>query len=102
MTDNQAAGGDARATVTIVNKKGLHARPAALFAKVAEGFDAEITVSAGGHSVSARSIMGLLTLGASQGTSIVIAGHGQDAAAAIAALTRLVENHFEEEDFPGY
>lgn len=102
MSGSPGGGANARVTVTIANKKGLHARPAALFAKVAEGFDAEVTVSTGGHSVSARSIMGLLTLGAARGTPIVIDGRGPQAEAAVAALARLVENRFEEEDFPGY
>lgn len=102
MSDNSGGAENAHATVTIANKKGLHARPAALFAKVAEGFDADVTVSTGGHSVSARSIMGLLTLGAARGTSIVMEARGPQAEAAIAALVRLVENRFEEEDFPGY
>ena len=102
MTESTDGPSGARATVTVVNKKGLHARPAAMFARVADGFDADIVVSVGAHSVSANSIMGLLTLGAARGAQMVIVGNGPDAEAAVAALARLVENHFEEEDFPGY
>lgn len=91
-----------RAVSTIVNQKGLHARAAAMFAKTAEAHDAEITVSAHGQTVSGESIMGLLMLGAARGAEIEISASGPAAADALAALTRLVDNGFEEEDFPGY
>lgn len=91
-----------RAVVTIVNQKGLHARAAAMFAKTAEAYDADITVSAHGHTVPGGSIMGLLMLGAARGAEIEISTTGPAAADALAALTRLVGNGFEEEDFPGY
>lgn len=90
-----------RVTVEIVNKKGLHARAAALFTKVAGGYDAGVSVTANGHTVTADSIMELLTLGAACGTRIEISVTGRDAAAAAAALVRLVKNCFEEDDFPG-
>jgi phosphocarrier protein len=102
MTD---ASGGATAAVSrrrtvIVNVKGLHARAAANLAKAADRFAADTTVSAGGQTVSARSIMGLLMLGAAKGTEIEIAGRGPDAAAAVEALVRLVERRFDESDPP--
>lgn len=96
-------GGNAlRATVTVINKKGLHARAAALFVKVAGSFDAEVAVTANGHTVPGTSIMGLLMLGAARGTEIRIVAAGPEAERALEALVRLVANRFEEEDFPGY
>lgn len=92
----------ARVTVEIVNRKGLHARAAALFTKVARAYDADVSVTANGRTVTADSIMELLTLGAACGTHIELSATGRDAAQATAALVRLVENRFEEEDLPGY
>ncbi len=84
--------------VTIVNLRGLHARAAARFAERAETFACEIEVSRGGETVSGRSIMGLLLLGASRDCVIEIATDGEDAAAAIEALCALVDDGFGESD----
>jgi phosphocarrier protein len=86
-----------RRTVTVCNQRGLHARAAARFAKLAETFDAQVTVGCHGHSVSATSIMGLMMLAAGVGTEIEIAGGGPQAEPAVAALAALVEARFEEE-----
>lgn len=86
------------ASVTVTNARGLHARAAAAFARVAGRFDADVTVMARGHSVSALSIMGLLMLAATRQTEIGIQATGADAAVAVAALAQLVENRFEEDD----
>lgn len=86
-----------RKDLTIVNKRGLHARASAKFVKLASGFDAEVTVSRDGQSVDARSIMGLLMLSAGQGCPIEIAAEGPDAEAAVAALADLVGCRFEED-----
>ncbi len=83
-------------SVTIINQRGLHARAAARFVKLAEGFTAEITVSKNGSSVSGRSIMGLMMLAAGPGCSIEIKAEGADAEAAVAALAHLVESKFDE------
>jgi phosphocarrier protein len=85
-----------RRSVTIVNERGLHARAAARFAKLAEVFDARIVVSSKGYSVSALSIMGLMMLAAGPGTEVEIAAAGSEAEAALAALAALVEDGFEE------
>jgi phosphocarrier protein len=82
--------------VTIVNQKGLHARAAARFAKLAAEFDARVTVSRGGQTVTALSIMGLMMLAAAKGSAIDLAAEGPDAEAALDALAALVERGFDE------
>ncbi len=82
--------------VTIVNAKGLHARAAARFAKLAAEFDARVTVSRGGQTVTALSIMGLMMLAAATGSTIDLRAEGPDAAAALDALGALVERGFDE------
>ena len=84
------------AEVTVVNKRGLHARASAAFVKCVEKFDAEVTVTKDGQSVSGASIMGLMMLAASPGSIILIETEGQDADQAMEALTMLVEKGFYE------
>lgn len=86
----------AQQTLKIVNERGLHARAAAKFAALAEEFDVCITVSNGRESVGGRSIMGLLLLGAAQGTEITIEADGADAAVALDAIAALVADGFGE------
>ncbi|WP_411287337.1 HPr family phosphocarrier protein [Phenylobacterium sp.] len=85
-------------TVEIVNKRGLHARASAKFVKTAATFDAEVMVSKDGHSVDARSIMGLMMLAAGPGCCIEIVAEGRDAAAALDALAALVAARFDEDE----
>ncbi len=85
----------------VINERGLHARAAALVARVAGRFEAEVTVATTAGQVSALSIMGLLMLGANTGTTLHIKAEGAAAEDAADALVRLVENGFEEEVFPG-
>ena len=92
-----SSSGIQRADVKIRNKKGLHARASAKFVKCAEGFSAKINVSRDGQSVGGTSIMGLLTLAASQGTTISIVAEGADANEALIALVALVRDGFGEE-----
>ncbi len=80
----------------IVNEKGLHARASAKFVEVVENFDASAEVSKDGMSVSGDSIMGLLMLGASRGTSILVKTSGPEAEALMEALDRLVQGFFGE------
>ena len=100
--DGPAAGGAPQGdavvrTVEIVNKLGLHSRPAAKFAAMAETFDAAILVSArGGEPIDGSSILDLLMLGAGQGSILSIEAIGHDAQAAIDALSNLVESGFGE------
>lgn len=84
-------------TVEIINERGLHARASAKFVKLASTFDAEVMVSRDGSTVDARSIMGLMMLAAGIGSTIEISAEGAEAAEAVAALSELVENRFDEE-----
>lgn len=80
----------------ILNKLGLHARPAALFVKAASRFVSDITVEKGGNQVSGKSIMGLMTLEAGQGCVLKITADGPDAEAAVEELQKLIDNKFHE------
>ena len=84
--------------LTIVNKKGLHARASAKFCQTAERFDASIKVSRGHETVGGTSIMGLMMLGAATGTTITVEATGHEATAAIEAIDKLVSSGFGEED----
>lgn len=84
-------------TLRIVNEKGLHARASARFVEVVEAHDARAEVSRDGMSVSGDSIMGLLMLGASKGTTIEVSTSGTDADKLAAALAALVANRFGED-----
>jgi len=83
--------------LTIINKRGLHARASARFVQTAERFDAEITVTKDSTSVGGTSIMGLMMLAASPGSVIRISAEGPEAAAALDALADLVADCFGEE-----
>lgn len=83
--------------VTIINGRGLHARAAAKFVKLAGQFDAEVTVDHDGACVSGLSIMGLLMLAAGPGAEIEIRAAGPEAAEAVAALAGLVAGGFGED-----
>jgi len=76
--------------VIVKNKQGLHARPAALFVQVANKFDARVTVTYNNEKVNGKSIMGILMLGAEQGTEITIEADGKDAQIAIAELAKII------------
>lgn len=84
--------------LTICNKRGLHARAAAKFVTLAERFGASVEVVKDGQDVSARSIMGLMMLGAGQGSKIELRAEGWDAKEALDALSNLVEAGFDEHD----
>jgi len=84
--------------LTIRNRRGLHARAAAKFVSLAERFGADVEVVKDGQSVPARSIMGLMMLGAGLGASIELRVEGWDAKEALEALTDLIESGFEEQD----
>ena len=85
-------------TVTVVNMRGLHARAAAKFVTMAERYGASVEVLRDGQSVSARSIMGLMMLGAGQGSQLELQADGWDAKEALDALAGLVEAGFNERD----
>jgi phosphocarrier protein len=86
-----------RCTAVIANRRGLHARAAAKLVKLAAGFDAEVTISKRGQTVSARSILGLMMLAAGPGSEVEIAAVGREAAEAIEVLSNIIEARFEED-----
>jgi phosphocarrier protein len=83
--------------VVICNRRGLHARAAAKFVTLAERFGANVDVLKDGQEVSARSIMGLMMLGAGIGSTVQLRAEGWDAKEAIEALAALVEAGFHEQ-----
>jgi len=97
--DNQAPPGpvDAEATVVIANRRGLHARAAAKFVKLAAQFDATVEVLKGETRVHGQSIMGLMMLAAGPGTELRLEAKGAQAQAAIDALADLVGRKFDED-----
>ena len=87
----------AERTVTLVNRRGLHARASAKFVTLAAGQSATVEVEKDGAKVTGTSIMGLMMLGAAMGDTITIRAEGDGAEAAVDALTALVEDAFGEE-----
>jgi phosphocarrier protein HPr len=86
----------AERTVRIKNRLGLHARAAARFVQTANRYKARITASRDGRTMDGKSILGILLLAASQGTSLRLGAEGEDEDAAVAALVALVEDGFGE------
>jgi phosphocarrier protein HPr len=86
----------ARAEVEIVNKLGLHARASAKLTQVASSFRAEVWLSRNNRRVNAKSIMGVMMLAAGKGALVVIEADGEDAEAALAALSKLIADKFDE------
>jgi phosphocarrier protein HPr len=84
--------------LTICNKKGLHARASARFVQTVEKFDADVRVMRCGEIVGGTSIMGLMMLAASPGTTITVEATGKEAAEVIAALAALIDSRFGEQD----
>ena len=84
--------------IAIVNRKGLHARASAKFVQTVERFDSDVTVARCGEIVGGRSIMGILTLGAAQGTTITVTAKGEDAEACLDAIVELVSGRFGEDE----
>ena len=95
--DSVNAGRALAQQMTIVNRKGLHARASAKFVKLAESFDAEITVTRDGQTVGGTSIMGLMMLAAGPGSTLHITAEGPEGPDALEALVTLVETGFDEE-----
>lgn len=87
----------AKKVCTVINKLGIHARPAALFVKVANKFASDIIVEKDGEEVNGKSIMGLMMLAAGQGSKLTIAARGSDAEAAVRDLEQLFLQKFNEE-----
>ena len=83
--------------LTIVNRKGLHARASARFVRTAECFDANVQVIKDGQSVNGNSIMGLMMLGAGPGSNILVHASGKQAREALEAIVELVNNGCDED-----
>jgi phosphocarrier protein HPr len=90
--------GALRRELPIINRKGLHARATAKFVQCVDRFDAIISVTRCGETVGGTSIMGILTLGAGIGTSIIVTAEGREAGEAMDAIAALVANRFGEDE----
>jgi len=95
--EQRAAPETRRRAVRIANQRGLHARAAAKFVKLADRFDADITVTRGCVSVPGNSIMGLMMLAAGPGAELTLEASGSEAGAALDALCTLVDDRFDED-----
>jgi len=83
--------------LAVINKLGIHARPAALFVKVASRFQCDITVEKDGEQINGKSIMGLMMLAAAQGSRLKLIAEGPDAEAAVRELEQLFLQKFNED-----
>lgn len=84
-------------SLVITNKVGLHARPASMLVQTAARFQSKIQAQYGEKTTNAKSLLGILTLGATSGVTILVRAEGEDAEQAIIALTDLVQRNFDEE-----
>ncbi|QGM46335.1 HPr family phosphocarrier protein [Methylocystis heyeri] len=96
--DQTVAGARLSRDLTIVNRKGLHARATAKFVQCCDRYDASVTVTKDGETVGGSSIMGILTLGAAKGSVISVAAEGAQAGEVLDALAQLVANRFGEDE----
>jgi len=92
-----SSSGEAVRDVEVTNQFGIHARPAALLVKTASAFQSEVMIAKDGVEVSAKSIMGILTIEGYQGAKIRISARGPDAGQAVGALSDLFEKKFYED-----
>ncbi|MGA2175330.1 MAG: HPr family phosphocarrier protein [Verrucomicrobiota bacterium] len=82
--------------LVVINKLGIHARPAAMFVKVANQFACSVLVERGGEQVNGKSIMGLMMLAAGPGTKLVVTCEGDDSHQALDAIEALLKRKFDE------
>lgn len=87
----------AKKELTIINKLGIHARPAAQFVRLASKFDSDIMVEKDGEEVDGKSIMGLMMLAVGYGSKILVTATGADENEALAAIEDLISRKFEED-----
>lgn len=83
-------------TVTVKNRAGIHARPSALIVKTANEFDSDIFLELDDMKINAKSIMGIITLGANYKSNLQVIADGKDEETAVNAIVKLFENRFEE------
>ena len=91
------AGTKAEKEMTIINRLGLHARPAAMFVRVASRHRCEIWVAKGDEEINGKSIMGLMMLAAGQGSKLRVRAEGPDAAQALLEIEELIQSRFNED-----
>src|ERR1700739_4792822 len=96
-TKDAGSGEKSEKEIPVVNRLGLHARPAAMFVRIASRFRSEIWVSKEGEEVNGKSIMGLMMLAAGQGSKLHIRCEGPDAAKAMTELEELINARFHED-----
>jgi len=85
-------------TITIKNKLGLHARAAVKFVNLANRFSASVRIVKDGNEIDGKSILGILTLAATQGSVIQMVASGKDEVTAMGALVELINNRFDEKE----
>jgi phosphocarrier protein len=83
--------------ITVRNRAGIHARPAALIVQTASKFEATVMLRKDDEEINAKSIMGIITLGAGYNTTLMVSAEGDDEVEAVDEISRLFENRFEEE-----
>ena len=84
-------------TIKVINRAGIHARPSALLVQTTKNFKSNVFIQKGSDHINAKSIMGIITLGASYGTELKIIAEGEDEESAVETLVKLFESKFEEE-----
>jgi len=84
-------------TIKVSNRAGIHARPSALLVQTTKNFSSNVFIQKGSDQINAKSIMGIITLGASYGTELKIIAEGEDEEHAVETLVKLFESKFEEE-----
>ena len=97
MSAKKLAEGGLTKELQIVNKLGIHARPAALFVKTANRFASDIFVEKDGEKVNGKSIMGLMMLAAGPGSKLTVQAQGHDASQALSELETLINRKFDED-----
>lgn len=97
LNRKNSAGQKAEKEVVVQNRLGLHARPAAMFVRVATRYRAEVWVQKGTENVNGKSIMGLMMLAAGQGSKLQIRCEGPDAEKALHELEELIQSKFNED-----
>ena len=95
--ENIELGKEITRQLTVINKLGIHARPAAMFVKIANRFECQIFVEKDGETVNGKSIMGLMMLAAAKGSTVEISASGTQAQEAFDAVMKLIADKFDEE-----
>jgi len=83
--------------VTVINRAGIHARPSAMLVQTTKNYSSNIYIEKDSYRINAKSIMGIITLGAAYGTELKIIAEGEDEEVAVETLVKLFESKFEEE-----